>query len=912
MTVPTNYSRVEYEGNGSATVFDYTYKIFDADDLVVILTAADGTESTLVRGTHYSVDGVGNEDGGTVTLTGGPLATGDTLTILREIPVVQETDLRNQGAFYPETIEDELDRSRMIDQQLTEAQGRTLKQTKGGGSYDAKGRRIANLGAPVDGDDAANKQYVDGVLYNSEQYQDLVSARDRAEDAAVDAGLAAGVAMTARDQSVAASEASGDVRFFDTKADADSALANDELADGEVVEIFADETRGGEVARYRNEAGVLVYKWAPAGQVVTAEGTEGLDPPDTLTLKELARRSAYQAATQIATGPTMVAGFNVVPLSSLEGGAVNPERRGFIVKVIRAGAVVTLADQAWSYDKSAGELTVEAQDGDRLLTVEREQGGHVTTSTGTQTIAGALDDRVNKGGVGAEPVTTLTGEKTVEESLKALESSRRGKSLSRINTEKPPSPWGLSSPINILGDSISHGAFAGQLYYNGWTRIFGRMASNDLGGLSYQGYVPITALGSGATDSRDIHGVNFIGTWTAQDSSLSANGAAAYNGHTFQTVTQNDRINSTIPTFQSQALVWYLQQPGGGELTISDNTGVLAVIATDGPLSPKAFAVALVDDGQGSAFLQAQKTDATALPVDVMGFGYIQDVNTPVVHNFSQSGRRLRYVDEQVISDCANNAAMLVLALGHNDQVDVDVDPGGAYAAAFTQRIEWVIQYCKANNTFLVVPDFCWTTGNDSFTRSELQRAAKETGGTYIPFPNLIKPDGSAPDSSYLTSTINMWVDGSHPNVKGNKWIAETLAEWLGLSITSKKEAISKADYWMPMALPAGTSNSFTSPDSVSAYRINGSELNVRFSVQRAAGGSFPTGTFPLQSGLRVNAPIELIGTSIRHAGLIREDTNALTSSFVIDLVGAVTLKVTDGTWINDQAASGKVDIRLS
>ncbi|GAA0567413.1 hypothetical protein GCM10008997_15010 [Halomonas salifodinae] len=162
MTVPTSENRVQYEGNDSATEFDYTFKIFDADDLVVVLTDVDDTETTLVRGSDYSVDGVGDEAGGTVTypLSGDRLATGETLTILREIPVVQETDLRNQGAYYPETIEDEFDRSRMIDQQQQERLERTLSRTRASDYFDAQGRRITGVGDPIEPSDAVSRQWV--------------------------------------------------------------------------------------------------------------------------------------------------------------------------------------------------------------------------------------------------------------------------------------------------------------------------------------------------------------------------------------------------------------------------------------------------------------------------------------------------------------------------------------------------------------------------------------------------------------------------------------------------------------------------------------------------------------------------------------------------------------------------------
>lgn len=502
-------------------------------------------------------------------------------------------------------------------------------------------------------------------------------------------------------------------------------------------------------------------------------------------------------------------------------------------------------------------------------------------------------------------LTNLINEATAETN------KSRSRALSKINVKKGLSQWGMQAPINNLGDSISHGAFAGELYYNGWTRILSRMLGGDFGGLSYQGYVPMLTLGAGPTESRDIHSIAFVGTWNSQDSSSSVNGAAAYNGLSFQSVTQNDRITSQIPTFQNQALVWYLQQPGGGELTISDNTGVLNVIATAGALSVKTALVALVDNGQGWATLQAQKTDASGPPVDVMGFGYIDGTATPVMHNFANSGRRLRYVDEQVINDCANNSSIFMLSLGHNDQGDVDADPGGAYGTAFTQRINWVIQYCNANNTFLVVNDFCWTAADTSFTRQELKRAATETNGMYIPLPNLIKPDGSVPDTAYLTSTINMWADGSHPNADGNKWVAETIAKYLGLSCSSKKDAIATHDFWMPFDIPAGTENSFTGPASVSAYRINGEELNYRYAVQKAAGGSFPVGSHSLQVGWRVTPPFQVIGTSLTLPGFIRQDTSVFTSNIGLSQSGNVDLNVTDGTWINDQIGAAKLPIRL-
>lgn len=127
MTVPSETNRSgPYNGNGVTTVFDYGFRILDEDHLRVIKKSALGTETVLVIDTDYTVSDVGEPAGGSVTLDEAPEA-GETITILRSIPFVQETDLENQGAYYAETVEDALDLAAMRDQQLDEGLARTLQ-----------------------------------------------------------------------------------------------------------------------------------------------------------------------------------------------------------------------------------------------------------------------------------------------------------------------------------------------------------------------------------------------------------------------------------------------------------------------------------------------------------------------------------------------------------------------------------------------------------------------------------------------------------------------------------------------------------------------------------------------------------------------------------------------------------------
>jgi len=127
MTVSSETSKSgPYTGNGSQTVFAYGFKIFANTDLRVIKTSTAGVETDQTLTTHYTVSGVGDTGGGNVTMLTAP-ASGEKITILRDMTFTQTTDLRNQGGFYPEVHERVFDRLTMQTQQLKEAVDRAVQ-----------------------------------------------------------------------------------------------------------------------------------------------------------------------------------------------------------------------------------------------------------------------------------------------------------------------------------------------------------------------------------------------------------------------------------------------------------------------------------------------------------------------------------------------------------------------------------------------------------------------------------------------------------------------------------------------------------------------------------------------------------------------------------------------------------------
>ncbi|MDB4893154.1 MAG: phage tail fiber protein [Gemmatimonadetes bacterium] len=125
MTVSSITNRINYTGSGIVGPYSYPFRVHNATDIEVTRTTTAGLATTLVYPQDYSVTGVGVRNGGSITLTSA-LPTGYTLTIRRVVPLTQLTNIRNQGAYLPEVIEDGLDRATMAAQQLAEENARAM------------------------------------------------------------------------------------------------------------------------------------------------------------------------------------------------------------------------------------------------------------------------------------------------------------------------------------------------------------------------------------------------------------------------------------------------------------------------------------------------------------------------------------------------------------------------------------------------------------------------------------------------------------------------------------------------------------------------------------------------------------------------------------------------------------------
>lgn len=124
MTVSTNDNKIIYAGNGTTVAFPVPFLFYD-DAHVVVRIKKDETVTDCVRGVDYSIAGAGDGNGGTVTFFAAP-DDGTQVSILREVPFVQNTQYLDGDPMPAELLERNLDVLTMQTQQLKEQSDRAV------------------------------------------------------------------------------------------------------------------------------------------------------------------------------------------------------------------------------------------------------------------------------------------------------------------------------------------------------------------------------------------------------------------------------------------------------------------------------------------------------------------------------------------------------------------------------------------------------------------------------------------------------------------------------------------------------------------------------------------------------------------------------------------------------------------
>ena len=323
--------------------------------------------------------------------------------------------------------------------------------------------------------------------------------------------------------------------------------------------------------------------------------------------------------------------------------------------------------------------------------------------------------------------------------------------------------------INILGDSISHGANAPNIPDHSYVGLLKKAVAKKFGVYNYGFTSLLCTFDNPDGTYQELHTIDLAaGEWGHGG----GEGAAGHLGfELYRSLSGQAKMTVTVDRNATDAgrhvkglYVYYEAGPAQGSFRVEAAGRTLATVdcrrdKTDTcarspyiPLPanlPAKAEICVVSSG--------------AAPVVITGFGYAEEPNGVTVQNYSRSGLQLVEVGNDVIQSVCR-ANVVVLALGFND-AGIQADH-----AAFRNKINRIIRSCEASGAKLVVVDTLWTfQAEKEFYRAELKRAADELGGLYISFTDLAEQNPG------------MIQDGAHPSVAGHRLVARRICEKLGL-----------------------------------------------------------------------------------------------------------------------------------
>ncbi len=141
MTVATTQSSITYQGNSATTVWPFPFNV-PAGTLVVVITDTLTVPPTKTPVTNYTVVGLGDPAGGSVTfpIAGVPIPATSLITLTRVVPFTQPTNFTDNTSIYGSDVTMALDWLEMQIQQIVNGTGQVpIIVGTSGSRYNADG-----------------------------------------------------------------------------------------------------------------------------------------------------------------------------------------------------------------------------------------------------------------------------------------------------------------------------------------------------------------------------------------------------------------------------------------------------------------------------------------------------------------------------------------------------------------------------------------------------------------------------------------------------------------------------------------------------------------------------------------------------------------------------------------------------
>lgn len=324
---------------------------------------------------------------------------------------------------------------------------------------------------------------------------------------------------------------------------------------------------------------------------------------------------------------------------------------------------------------------------------------------------------------------------------------------------------GLKS-INIIGDSISHGANSIDIYDNSWASIFRKAIQLETQCFSH-GFVNLqTPIGNGAIVSNDILSIDLGPNWKKSNSTYNLGNYYIY------TNVANAEASITVSNINNNILdIIYQQGTSVGSFEVYINGALSTTVNTKGSQT-EYIAHTRITSNEPIKEIKFKHISGTSI---ISGLVFLDSTDDIVVNNYSRSGLRLAQEKDNVL-DFIMDSNIVFVCLGHNDSGDDAIS-----IEDFAAKIDKIKSLYDVYRPYIIVCDFIWNNAYADYVE-QLKNLANYCDGKYIDFWK-VNDARILVDAGYLSDT-------SHPSPFGMKIIAERILNKLNITHYTNKQII--------------------------------------------------------------------------------------------------------------------------
>ena len=321
--------------------------------------------------------------------------------------------------------------------------------------------------------------------------------------------------------------------------------------------------------------------------------------------------------------------------------------------------------------------------------------------------------------------------------------------------------------INILGDSISHGANSIDIYENSWVSIFRKAVQLETQCYSH-GFVNLQTPigGSDGITSNDILNIDLGSSWKKSNSTYNLGNYYIY------TTVANAEASITVSNINNKIVdIIHQQSTSVGSFEVYINGKLSTTVNTKGSQN-NYIANARITSDEAIKEIKFKHISGTSI---ISGLVFLDGTDDIVVNNYSRSGLRLAQEKDNVL-DFVMDSNIVFICLGHNDSSDSLIS-----IADFATKINTIKSLYDSYKPYIIVCDFIWNNAYADYTE-QLKDLADYCNGKYIDFWKV--------DNAQTLVNAGYLSDTSHPSPLGMEIIAEKILNKLNITRYTTKPLI--------------------------------------------------------------------------------------------------------------------------